>query len=100
MHPTRMRNPRYARGLLLVGIVTQPIFAAAFRVEFANVLFTLAAGAALGAALLSQAGWRAHLALAIGTAVAFAWQARARTGVDFGLAGMFFPAALALVLAG
>ena len=91
---------RYARGLLLVGIATQPIFAAAFRVEFANVLFTLAAGAALAAALLGRAGWRTHLALAIGTAVVFAWQARARTGVDFGLAGMLFPAALALVLAG
>ena len=92
--------PRYARGLLLIGIVTQPVFAAAFQVEFANVLFTLAAGAVLAAALLKQGGWRAHLALAAGTAVVFAWQARARTGVDFGLAGMLLPAALALVLTG
>jgi hypothetical protein len=92
--------PRYARGLLLVAIATQPAFAAAFRVEFANVLITLAAGAVLAGALLSQDGWRAHLTLAAGTAVVFAWQVRARTGVDFGLAGILFPAALALVLAG
>ena len=91
--------PRYARGLLLVGIATQPFFAAAFRAEYANILFTLAAGAALAAALLRRPGWPAHLALAVGTAVVFAWP-RARSGVDFGLAGMLFPAALALVLAG
>src|SRR4051794_41251615 len=68
--------PRYARGLLLIGIVTQPVFAAAFQVEFANVLFTLAAGAVLAAALLKQGGWRAHLALAAGTAGGFAPQGR------------------------
>lgn len=91
--------PRYARGLLLAGVATQPFFAAAFRVDYANILFTLAAGAALAEALLRRPGWPAHLTLAIGTAAVFAWP-RTRTGVDFGLAGMLFPAALALVLAG
>lgn len=91
---------RYGRMLLLAGLITQPIFAAAFRVEFANVLFTLAAGSVLAAALLGQGGWRAHVMLAAGVAVVFAWPLRARTGVDFGLAGMLLPAALALVLAG
>ena len=100
-HLVRGADPwRYVRVLLPVGIVTQPIFAAAFRVEYANILFTLAAGAVLAAALLKEGGWRAHLVLAAGTAVVFAWQARARTGVDFGVAGMLFPAALALALAG
>jgi TraX protein len=99
-HLARGANPwRYVQALLVLAIPTQPIFAAAFSNELANILFTLAAGATLATVLLAQPPWVPHAALALGTAAVFAWPLAARTGVDFGVAGILFPAALLLTLA-
>lgn len=91
----------YAAGLLLVGVPTQVVYAAAFPygTTEANILFTLAGGAVL-AGWLAQAGpWR-HLALGVGLAVALGLPGLAKTGVDFGLVGLLLPGALLLVLNG
>jgi hypothetical protein len=88
--------------LLVFGILTQPIFTAAFpwSPREANVLFTLAAGAALAGALVGRPSWLQHSAFALGAAVIWSGPTLARTGVDFGLSGILFPAALALLLRG
>jgi hypothetical protein len=98
-HLLRGADPgRYAVALLVLAVPTQPVFATAFRVEFGSILLTLAAGAALAAALSSQRPWIQHAVLGSGTAAVFAWPA-ARSGVDFGLAGMLLPSALILTIA-
>lgn len=100
-HLVRGLEPgRYVRTLLLVGILTQPLFAAAFSTDQANVLFTLGVGAVLAAALSAEAPWKQHLVLAAGVAAVFAVPIRTRTGMDFGMPGMLLPAALTLTLAG
>ena len=88
--------------LLVFGALTQPIFTAAFpwSPREANVLFTLAAGAALARALAGRPCWLQHSAFALGAAVILAGPTLARTGVDFGLSGILFPAALMLLLQG
>jgi hypothetical protein len=93
---------RYVHVLLILAIVTQPFFTAAFPwwPMQGNILFTLAAGAALAAALLRSSTAVQHLALGIGAIVALAWPEWARSGVDFGLAGMLLPSAITLMLAG
>ena len=99
-HLARGSEPkRYAALLLLLAIPTQPIFGAAFQGELGNVLFTLAAGAALAGALLRADPRLQHAFIAIGAAVVFAWPLRARSGVDFGLGGILLPAAITLTLA-
>jgi hypothetical protein len=86
--------------LLVFGALTQPIFNAAFpwAPREANILFTLAAGAALAQGLADRSSWAQHVTFAVGALVIWWWPALARTGVDFGLAGILFPAALALLL--
>jgi hypothetical protein len=92
---------RYVARLLVVGAVTQPVFAWAFpQVDFGNVLFTLAIGVAIAEVLRRQSALWQHLALAAGAITVLAFRGAASTGVDFGLAGMLFPAALFLVLNG
>jgi TraX protein len=88
--------------LLVFGALTQPIFTAAFpwSPREANVLFTLAAGAALARALAGRPSWLQHSAFALGAAVILSGPTLARTGVDFGLSGILFPAALMLLLQG
>jgi hypothetical protein len=99
-HLARGSEPRrYAALLLLLAIPTQPVFGAAFQGELGNVLFTLAAGAALAGALLRADSRLQHAVLAIGAGVVFAWPLRARSGVDFGLGGILLPAAITLTLA-
>jgi hypothetical protein len=86
--------------LLVFGALTQPIFATAFpwSPREANILFTLAAGAALAQSLAARPAWLQHVTFAVGALVIWWWPALARTGVDFGLTGILFPAALALLL--
>lgn len=93
---------RYLQVVLIVAIATQPFFSAAFpwNPVQGNVLFTLAAGAALAMALARRSAWVRHLVFAAGLAAVLAWPLRARTGVDFGLAGMLLPGAILLCLAG
>lgn len=92
----------YAAGLLLVGVPTQPIYAAAFPfgTTEANILFTLAGGGVLGAWLVRTDGPQRHVALAAGLAVVLLLPNLAKTGVDFGLAGLLVPGALLLALRG
>ena len=103
-HLARGRDPgRSIATLLLFGIPTQLAFAAAFPYggREASILFTLAAGAALAAALLPPARRRwAQPALGAGLGAALLAPGLARTGVDFGLAGMLLPAAMLLALTG
>ncbi len=89
---------RYVAALLVLAIPTQPIFSAAFLGDLGSIFFTLAAGAALAAGLVQSRPWAQHAVLGLATAVVFAWPLRARTGVDFGLAGMMLPSALMLTL--
>ena len=91
----------YAAGLLLVAVPTQPIYAAAFPygTTEASILVTLAAGAVLAAWLARAGGWR-HLALGAGLACAGLLPGLAKTGVDFGLAGLLLPGAFLLALRG
>ena len=88
--------------LLVFGALTQPIFTAAFpwSPREANILFTLAGGAALAQSLAGRPSWLQHGTFALGALVIWWWPTLARTGVDFGLAGILFPAALTLLLKG
>ncbi len=100
-HLLRGADPRrYLVTLLVLAAGTQPIFAIAFRNQFGNILFTLAAGAAVAATWPRLPAWARHAVLALGPAVAYAAPVPAVSGVDFGLAGMLFPAALMAVLRG
>lgn len=99
-HLIRGTDPRrYIQALLLLAIPTQPIFAAAFLNEFGSILITLAIGAALGTALLNRPAWIVHATFAFGTAAVFVWPLQVRTGVDFGVPGVLFAAALIATLA-
>ena len=97
-----MRGQAYVGRLLVLGAFTQPIFSAAFpwSPREANVLITLAAGTAIAISLTGRSAWLQHAVLGLGTFVIWQWPLLARTGVDFGLAGMLFPAALTLVICG
>ena len=100
-HLARGADPkRYAAALLVLAIPTQPVFGLAFGGDLGNVLFTLAAGAALAGLLMGAGRPVQHLVLAAGVIAVFAWPLRVRGGVDFGLAGILLPAAIALTLAG
>ena len=103
MHLARGVDPRpYLLRLLAAGVLTQPFFSAAFPWSplYANIFFTLAAGCALAEILRTQPAWVSHGVFAAGAVAIFLWPLRVRTGVDFGLAGALFPAALTLALSG
>jgi TraX protein len=93
-------TPRYVQMLLLLGIVTQPIYALALPWDGANVLFTLAAGVCVTEVLRRQRARTQHIIFAIGVAVTFAFPKLTKTGWEFGIDGVLFPAAILLVLAG
>lgn len=93
-------TPRYVQMLLLLGIVTQPIYALALPWDGANVLFTLAAGVCVTEVLRQQGARTQHIIFAIGVAVTFAFPKLTKTGWEFGIDGVLFPAAILLVLAG
>jgi hypothetical protein len=95
-----MEAGSYIARLLVFGALTQPIFNAAFpwSPREANVLFTLAAGAALAHSIAGRSPWLQHGTFAVGALAIWWWPMLARTGVDFGLAGILFAAALQLLL--
>ena len=66
----------------------------------ANVLFTLAAGVCVTEVLRQQGARTQHIIFAIGVAVTFAFPSLTKTGWEFGIDGVLFPAAILLVLAG
>jgi hypothetical protein len=90
----------YVLMLLVLGAVSQPVYAAVLGASDGNILFTLAAGAAILWVLKSKSPWLQHVVLFVGTVAIFTPFIPARSGVDFGLAGMLLPAALFLVLEG
>jgi TraX protein len=94
------RVPEYVGMLLLLGAVSQPIYATALGGDDGNILFTLAVGATILAALRTRSLLLQHAVLAIGVAAIFSPWIRARSGLDFGLAGMLFPAAVFMVIEG
>ncbi|MGE5203276.1 MAG: TraX family protein, partial [Acidobacteriota bacterium] len=89
----------YVRTLLLFGIAAQPIYGATLG-DDGNILFTLAIGAALAAALRGRPALLQHAVFAMGIAAILTPWLKARSGVDFGIAGVLFPAALLLLLEG
>ena len=91
---------KYLATLLVAGAVAQPFYAGALDETDGNILFTLAVGIAIIAALREQSLVVQHVVLCIGVVAIFTPLAHARSGLDFGLAGMLFPPALYLVLAG
>jgi len=84
----------------LLGIATQPIYALVLPPYLANVLFTLAAGVCVTEVLRQQDARTQHIIFAIGVAVTFAFPRLTKTGWEFGIDGVLFPAAILLVLAG
>jgi hypothetical protein len=92
------RVPDYVGMLLLLGVVSQPIYAKALSADDGNILFTLAVGATILTALRTRSLWAQHTVLGVGVAAIFSPWIRARSGLDFGLAGMLFPAAIYLVM--
>jgi hypothetical protein len=94
------RVPEYVGMLLLLGAVSQPIYATALGGDDGNILFTLAVGATILAALRARSLLTQHAVMAIGVAAIFSPWIRTRLGLDFGLAGMLFPAAVFLVMEG
>jgi len=94
------RVPEYVGMLLLLGAVSQPVYAKALGADDGNILFTLAVGATILAALRTRSLLLQHAVLAIGVVAIFSPWIRARSGLDFGLAGMLFPAAVFLVMDG
>jgi hypothetical protein len=90
----------YLEKLILFGILSQPIYATLVATEVGNTLFTLAVAAVLVVSLRSWHPVVQHLVFLAGIATIFSQFFRAQQGLDYGLAGMLFPAALYLVLEG
>jgi hypothetical protein len=92
--------PDYVGKLILLGVVSQPIYATFTATGEGNTLFTLAVGAVLIVALRLQRPMVQHLIFLAGIVAIFSSLFRVREGLDYGIAGMLFPAALYLVLEG
>ncbi|MGQ0674590.1 MAG: TraX family protein [Rhodospirillales bacterium] len=88
----------YAWALLLVGVVTQPIFGIAFAGSQGNILFTLGLGVIVATALRTRSLVEQHAVFAVGVAAVLVPAARAYTGVEFGLAGILLPALLLMMM--
>lgn len=89
----------YVQRLVLLAVISQPAYAIGFATSDANTVFTLAVGVVLATLLIAQKRSVQHAAFAVGLAVIFTPWLRARTGLDYGLAGMLLPAALVLTMA-
>jgi hypothetical protein len=86
--------------LLVFAVVTQPFYSWAFQTAFGNVLFTLVAAAAVAAFMPTlHPVWR-HLGLAAALAAFWLVPQYANAPSDYGFAGMFFPATIALTVLG
>ena len=83
---------RYLTQLLVFAACSQPFYYAAFHLRQGNILFTLAAGVAMAATLRTQRPIIQHIAFAGGIVTIVGFWADAKFGVDFGFAGILFPA--------
>jgi hypothetical protein len=92
--------PVYVGMLLLLGTISQPIYTLTLGGVDGNTLFTLAVGATILTALRSQNLLLQHAVFFVGALAIFSPFVPARSGLDFGLAGMLFPAALFMVMDG
>lgn len=92
--------PNYVARLILLGVISQPIYATLTAADEANILFTLAVGAVIVMALRPQHLMVQHLVFLAGIATIFSPVFRAQEGMEYGLAGMLLPAALCLTLEG
>jgi TraX protein len=105
----RPKLDNYLQRLLIFALFTQPAFALAFSEEKGNilftlpfsdedgnVLFTLACGAIVGAWVIGEAEWRRHVLGAFAVLSSFFSQ----DFIDFGLAGVMLPTAIACALRG
>lgn len=90
----------YVGKLVLLGVVAQPIYATLMATDEGDILFTLAVGAVLIAALRHQHPMVPHLIFLAAGLTIFSSLFRVREGLDYGLAGMLFPVALYFVLEG
>jgi hypothetical protein len=90
----------YVGRLILLAVVSQPLYATAMAAGIGNVLFTLAVGAVVAVALRAQSVMLQHGVFLIATLLIFTSLLQVRDGLDYGLAGMLLPAALFLVLEG
>ena len=88
----------YLQRLIVLAVVSQPAYAIAFATNDPNTVFTLAVGTAIATLLSMQARWVQHAAFAAGLAVAFTPALRPLSGLDFGIAGILFPAVLLLAI--
>ncbi|MCE9506964.1 MAG: conjugal transfer protein TraX [Alphaproteobacteria bacterium] len=86
---------RYAAKLLVLGALVQPFYQLALGLETGNVVFTLAAGAALAAFSSRVRPWQIY-ALYIVAALSMLLP----TALEFGLAGIMLPSAIVLALRG
>jgi hypothetical protein len=91
---------RYVQILILLGAVSQPIFATTTSIVQGNIIFTLAVGAVVAAAMRTQRPMTQHLIFAAGIACILSPFVQARYGLDYGVAGILLPAALLCVLEG
>jgi hypothetical protein len=94
------RPAGYVERLLLWGVVSQPIYTIVVGAAEGNTIFTLAIAAAIITALKKQAGLLQHAVFLVSVLLIFSGFVPVRSGVDYGLAGVLFPAALFLVLSG
>jgi hypothetical protein len=93
-------TPSYVEKLILLGVVSQPVYATLFVSDIGNTLFTLAVGAVIISVLRSQHLAVQHLVFLVATVTIFSSSLHVREGLDYGVAGMLLPAALYLVLEG
>jgi hypothetical protein len=93
-------TPGYVQMLLLLGVISQPIYALTLHPEIANILFTLAAGVCVADVLRRQDTKIQHITFAIGVMITFAFPSITKAGLEFGIAGILFPAAILFVLDG
>jgi hypothetical protein len=92
----RADSTRALLTLLVFAAFTQPVYAWAFSALAGNVLFSLAAGAALAIWLPTREATERHFALTVAFVVCWAIPSVAPTGSDYGLLGMLFPATIVL----
>jgi hypothetical protein len=90
----------YVEKLILLGVVSQPIYATLMATDEGNTIFTLAVGVVIIMALKPLHLVVQHLVFLAGIATIFSSFFRVREGLDYGIAGMLLPAALYLVLGG
>ncbi len=86
--------------LLVFAVITQPFYSWAFQMTFGNVLFTLAAAAAVAAFMPLIHPLLRHLAFAAALAAFWLVPQYANAPSDYGFAGMFLPAAIVLTAIG